>query len=148
MSYTPTTWTTGDTITATKLNKMEQGIASGGYDLVLSIPFVNPSVSDIEVIEGDILACEQKIANDEPVNAVLMITGEFSYTPSGKNAPNYNRIAKLTFWHCPYCFMSFSCIHGFGVDTSYSMLYVYNIVYDPDDGSILSFSYPYTTIIS
>ena len=30
MSYTPTTWTTGDTITATKLNKMEQGIADGG----------------------------------------------------------------------------------------------------------------------
>ena len=30
MSYTPTTWTTGDTITATKLNKMENGIASAG----------------------------------------------------------------------------------------------------------------------
>ena len=30
MSYTPTNWTTGDTITAEKLNKMEQGIASAG----------------------------------------------------------------------------------------------------------------------
>jgi len=30
MSYTPTTWTNGDTITAAKLNKMEQGIAEGG----------------------------------------------------------------------------------------------------------------------
>ena len=30
MSYTPTTWTTGDTITATKLNKIENGIASAG----------------------------------------------------------------------------------------------------------------------
>ena len=30
MSYTPTTWATGDTITATKLNKMEQGIAGAG----------------------------------------------------------------------------------------------------------------------
>lgn len=30
MSYTPTTWVTGDTITATKLNKMENGIASAG----------------------------------------------------------------------------------------------------------------------
>lgn len=28
MSYTPTTWVTGDTITATKLNKLEQGIAN------------------------------------------------------------------------------------------------------------------------
>ena len=28
MGYTPTTWATGDTITSTKLNKMEQGIAN------------------------------------------------------------------------------------------------------------------------
>lgn len=30
MSYTPTEWVTGDTITAEKLNKMESGIASAG----------------------------------------------------------------------------------------------------------------------
>ena len=30
MSYTPTEWKSGDTITSTKLNKMEQGIAAGG----------------------------------------------------------------------------------------------------------------------
>lgn len=30
MAYTPTTWNTGDTITASALNKMEQGIAEGG----------------------------------------------------------------------------------------------------------------------
>lgn len=35
MSYTPTTWQTGDTITAAGLNKIEQGIAnSGGGGLV------------------------------------------------------------------------------------------------------------------
>ena len=34
MSYTPTTWTTGDTITATKLNKIENGIASAGSVLI------------------------------------------------------------------------------------------------------------------
>lgn len=42
MSYTPTNWVTGDTVTATKLNKIEQGIAeaAGGkydvYDFVIS----------------------------------------------------------------------------------------------------------------
>lgn len=30
MAYTPTTWVTGDTITATKLNKLEQGVANAG----------------------------------------------------------------------------------------------------------------------
>lgn len=30
MAYTPTTWVTGDTVTATKLNKLEQGVANAG----------------------------------------------------------------------------------------------------------------------
>ena len=30
MAYTPTTWNTGDTINAAKLNKIEQGIAGSG----------------------------------------------------------------------------------------------------------------------
>lgn len=30
MAYTPTNWATGDTVTATKLNKIEQGIANAG----------------------------------------------------------------------------------------------------------------------
>ena len=34
MAYTPTTWTTGDTVTAALLNKMEQGIASEGSAFV------------------------------------------------------------------------------------------------------------------
>lgn len=34
MSYTPTTWQTGDTVTATKLNKIEQGIAGAGGALI------------------------------------------------------------------------------------------------------------------
>lgn len=42
MSYTPTTWNTGDTITASALNKIENGIANAGggkydvYDFVIS----------------------------------------------------------------------------------------------------------------
>lgn len=39
MSYTPTTWAAGDTVTAAKLNKIEQGIASGGGVLVVTATF-------------------------------------------------------------------------------------------------------------
>lgn len=39
MSYTPTTWTTGDTITATKLNKIENGIASAGSVATVCVNF-------------------------------------------------------------------------------------------------------------
>lgn len=34
MSYSPTTWESGDTITSAKLNKMEQGIANAGTLIV------------------------------------------------------------------------------------------------------------------
>ena len=36
MSYTPTTWKAGDTVTSAKLNKMEQGIANGGGTFVIT----------------------------------------------------------------------------------------------------------------
>lgn len=39
MSYTPTTWQTGDTITAAALNKMEQGIAGAGGVFIVGFSF-------------------------------------------------------------------------------------------------------------
>lgn len=35
MSYTPTTWTTGDTISASAMNKIENGIANAGSALMV-----------------------------------------------------------------------------------------------------------------
>lgn len=37
MAYTPTTWVNGDTITAVKLNKLEQGVANSGSCLVVEL---------------------------------------------------------------------------------------------------------------
>ena len=51
MSYTPTNWTAGDTVTSAKLNKMEQGIATNnGWIIELNRQTVNNN--DI-VILGD-----------------------------------------------------------------------------------------------
>lgn len=36
MSYTPTTWTTGDTITASAMNKIENGIANAGSGVIIT----------------------------------------------------------------------------------------------------------------
>jgi len=38
MSYTPTVWKAGDTVTSTKLNKLENGIANNGI-LVANINY-------------------------------------------------------------------------------------------------------------
>ena len=35
MSYTPTEWSSGDTITAAKMNKLEQGVANAGGVVVI-----------------------------------------------------------------------------------------------------------------
>ena len=37
MTYNPTNWKAGDTVTSAKLNKMEQGIANGGGMTVIHI---------------------------------------------------------------------------------------------------------------
>ena len=52
MSYTPTSWSTGDTITAAAMNKIENGIANaggGGYDAVVYIYHDNNSSHNYEV---------------------------------------------------------------------------------------------------
>lgn len=56
MSYTPTEWGTGDTITAALLNKMENGIAAGGggggYDAEVSIVVPSGSSAQISIVSG------------------------------------------------------------------------------------------------
>lgn len=37
MAYTPTTWTTGDTITASAMNKLENGVANAGSALIVQM---------------------------------------------------------------------------------------------------------------
>lgn len=72
MSYTPTTWNTGDTITASALNKMEQGIAEGGgasWDAVIRLVHANNSGEDNStnltpyIISGSFADLESKLGN-------------------------------------------------------------------------------------
>lgn len=47
MSYTPTQWGTGDTITASALNKIEQGISEASpWDAVIKLTHANNSDAD------------------------------------------------------------------------------------------------------
>ena len=56
MAYTKQTWATGDTITAAKLNHMEDGIevaGGGGYDLVVRMSTMVPtSLTACTVVDG------------------------------------------------------------------------------------------------
>lgn len=47
MSYTPTTWNTGDTITASAMNKIEQGIANGGSGALICTVAYNDDLGEM-----------------------------------------------------------------------------------------------------
>ena len=67
MSYTPTNWQTGDTITAEKLNNMERGIeASNGIIIPITVNSANELYYVPKEIAGDVY--NQLVANpDAPV---------------------------------------------------------------------------------
>lgn len=76
MAYEKQTWETGDTITAAKLNHMEDGIGAGGsgYDIVfheVTPEEGNPTVTGEGISPSEALT---KIANGEHV--ALLFTGE------------------------------------------------------------------------
>ena len=76
MAYTPTNWTTGDTITATKLNKMEQGIAEGGGGVGIDVVFFE--IGGVWQSRGLSYAdAHEKMSNGEPLLALYynMSTG-------------------------------------------------------------------------
>ena len=91
MSYTPTTWATGDTITASAMNKIENGIANagggGGFDLVIKMSTTSPqSYSTFEVVSGDTAAnLYDKLLDGTPLT--IMILGYISSAGYVTTAP-------------------------------------------------------------
>lgn len=69
MSYTPKTWNTGDTVTATDLNNIENGIANGSsWDAIISIYHDNNSGHEygITIESGSYASLKQKLMNNQP----------------------------------------------------------------------------------
>jgi len=71
MSYTPHTWTSGEVVTAAKMNALEQGAASGGggYDLVLKCD--NPDNildGNVTLESGTFAAAYAKAMSGEPLS--------------------------------------------------------------------------------
>ena len=61
MSYEPYTWKGGDTVTANKLNHIEQGIAQGGSGGILHVPAtVDEQTITLGMTTGEILSALQE----------------------------------------------------------------------------------------
>lgn len=74
MSYTPTNWNTGDTITASAMNKIENGIANAGgsnWDAVIRLTHANNTGGDTlvnltpSIVSGTFAQLHGKISNGE-----------------------------------------------------------------------------------
>lgn len=79
MSYIPHTWTTGETITAERLNALEEGVASGAsgegianlYDFAFCGYYSEEAGQTVyEVIQGDQPTIRNKILNGEYVTGL------------------------------------------------------------------------------
>lgn len=74
MAYEKQTWTTGETITASKLNHMEDGIGAGGsgYDVVFNFRNVsneaNPTLAGSGASISDLI---NKLTALEPINMLI-----------------------------------------------------------------------------
>ena len=147
MSYTKTEWRSGDIISTSRLNHIENGIEelslnSNDYDLVIEsngniqLPGVYSSLN-FNIIKGNILDCEQKIADGEPVNGVCILHNDWSGT--SKNITQLILILPLTYWHGPYSFMGFGGVfYDYHESANNPLEYVgVCIYYDYTDGSIL-----------
>ena len=65
MSYTKQTWATGDTVTASKLNHMEDGIAgAGGYDAEVTITGEDYSNLTGTIVSGNYATLSSMISNN------------------------------------------------------------------------------------
>ena len=75
MSYTPTNWTTGDTITATALNKIENGIASagGGYDFVITGGWISDDWDRLTLASGSYSGLVTMLQNGIVPSGVIYI---------------------------------------------------------------------------
>ena len=85
MSYTPTTWSTGDTITASALNKIEQGIAGAGGGLDAFI-YQDRGTGDWQII-GDLNSALAKVQNGIPLIAMALTNSISSSIDCGWYGP-------------------------------------------------------------
>lgn len=71
MAYTPTNWVTGDTVTATKMNKIENGIANAGGGISVDVKVWLVDSSGTLYAEGDFASALAKASQGIPLVALF-----------------------------------------------------------------------------
>lgn len=145
MAYEKNTWATGDTITAAKLNHMEDGIAeNSNYDLVLHAEY-DPVLGNY-VLTGSGLSVEElvaKAANCEPILLNYKETGVTSYDSTNKyvnGAPMVTYFIDLDTGSNTYLEMKLN-----NVGVTFSYIGTENEKLNAPDGNLYTYTYNSTT---
>lgn len=116
---------------------------SDGYDLIIEATRPISDVLSFSVTKGSILECEQKVANNEPINAILIIHEEWSTIPEEARSNKIEMVYNLTYWHCPYRTLHFGATIARNSSTG---VQVYTFEYNAITGALVNFSNPYNLI--
>lgn len=95
MSYTPNTWTTGDTITATKLNNIEQGIANAGGGGVAKVTVSAVGYNSASRRFGTVAYCYNNNGAWTVLSDALDIEDDYSYIIYGYAQPQHTCLPPL-----------------------------------------------------
>ena len=68
MAYTPTQWTTGDTITASAMNKLENGVANAGSALIVTVS----NVGGVPTLDKTVQEIYDAISNGTPAYLIFI----------------------------------------------------------------------------
>ena len=151
MSYTKYTWQNDETITAEKLNHMEDGIAGAysssggegsGYDIIIKCNYISTTESNIPgeyytILKGNILDCEDKLERGEPVTGLMMIyKPDTSISGQHLNASSIN--LELVLFDAAYSFMDFGGVRNYYNNGSTHTITIHSagVQYDYHTGSI------------
>jgi hypothetical protein len=104
MSYTPTNWQTGDTVTAEKLNHMEQGIASPIVTItrhIVAQPWVTYreyyTKSDVDKLTDAVILID---AFDDPDDLSTYVVGSLTpyyFQEEGADLKDFNRLGEKSY---------------------------------------------------
>ena len=127
MAYTPTTWATGDTVTATKLNKLEQGVANAGSALIITEAnnTLDKTFAEIYDAIANGIPCYVKYKDFTPSS----LDGEYAYMATtapvvyvGKYDETYRIyvVANTTFLIGSYSFVGTPALYAYSAADSQS----------------------------
>lgn len=110
MSYTPTNWNTGDTITAAAMNKIENGIANagGGYDAVIRLTHTNDSGADTpanmtpSIVSGTYAQLADILANSNVPNILVEYFHPWGETSTLSGTVVYQSPTAISIFSCGY----------------------------------------------